>query len=70
MNSFGRLGLAATPLPLLPTYTHTRKPTSTTHPTEAILTQAMARALAEEVHLDERYVAEHLRDALAGGWGC
>lgn len=28
----------------------------------------MARALAEEVHLDERYVAEHLRDAMAGGW--
>lgn len=26
----------------------------------------MARALAEEVHLDERYVAEHLRDAMAG----
>lgn len=34
--------------------------------TEAILTQAMARALAQEVHLDERYVAEHLRDAMAG----
>lgn len=33
---------------------------------EAILTQGMARALAEEVHLDERYVAEHLRDAMAG----
>lgn len=26
----------------------------------------MARALAEEVHLDERYVAERLRDAVAG----
>lgn len=33
---------------------------------EAILTQAMARALAEEVHLDERYVAERLRDAVEG----
>ena len=26
----------------------------------------MARALAEEVHLDERYVAERLRDAVEG----
>ena len=26
----------------------------------------MARALAEEVHLDERYVTERLRDAVAG----
>lgn len=26
----------------------------------------MARALAEEVHLDERYVAERLRDTVAG----
>ena len=34
--------------------------------TEAVLTPAMARALAEEVHLDERYVTERLRDALAG----
>lgn len=43
--------------------THPHRPQSNT---EAILTQAMARALAQEVHLDERYVAEHLRDAMAG----
>ena len=37
-----------------------------THPAKALLTPAMVRALAEEIHLDERYVGEHLREALAG----
>ncbi len=37
-----------------------------THPGKAMLTPAMVRSLAEEVHLDEQYVGEHLRDALVG----
>lgn len=37
-----------------------------THPANALLTPAMVRALAEEVHLDERYVGEHLREAFVG----
>ncbi|TFJ85252.1 hypothetical protein NSK_003675 [Nannochloropsis salina CCMP1776] len=37
-----------------------------THPAKALLTPAMVRTLAEEIHLDERYVGEHLREALAG----
>lgn len=37
-----------------------------THPDKALLTPAMVRALAQEVHLDERYVGEHLREAFEG----